>query len=104
MYKITHNSIDIDPNQYFTTSSRRTRSSRHPYRYTQISATKNYYAYSYFPRSIVQWNRLPPNIFPSPSLAVFKDGPEWSALVLDAEGNSRPDRVRVLAPGADGGH
>jgi hypothetical protein len=72
MYKINHNMIDIDPNQYFTTSTRLTRSSKHPYRYIQISATNNYYAYSFFPKSIVQWNHLPPNIFLSPSLESFK--------------------------------
>ncbi len=72
MYKITNNIIDIDPDQYFTTSTRRTRSSNHPHRYTQHSTSTNFHAYSFFPRSIVQWNRLSPNTVQAPSLDAFK--------------------------------
>jgi hypothetical protein len=71
MYKLTHNLMDIDPTQYLTAGCRRTRSN-HPYKYRQVQTSHNYYAYSYFPRTIVQWNRLPGNIVLTENLEAFR--------------------------------
>jgi hypothetical protein len=56
MYKISHNLIDIDATQYLTAGYRHTRSN-HPYKYQHMSTTHNYYAYSYFPRTI-SWGEV----------------------------------------------
>ena len=67
MYKITNNLLDINPNQYLIPGHSQTRSN-HPHKYRQISTSNNYYKYSFFPQTIAQWNRLPPNVFTHNSL------------------------------------
>ena len=71
MYKITNNLVDINPNQYLIPGHSQTRSN-HPHKYRQISTSHNYYKYSFFLRTIAQWNRLPPNVFSHNSLDAFK--------------------------------
>ncbi|KAK2155283.1 hypothetical protein NP493_2093g00007 [Ridgeia piscesae] len=71
MYKITNILLDINPNQYLLPGHSQTRSN-HPHKYRQISISHNYYKYSFFPRTIAQWNRLPSNVFTHNSLDTFK--------------------------------
>ncbi|KAK2190236.1 hypothetical protein NP493_85g01023 [Ridgeia piscesae] len=72
MYKITNNILDIYPNRYLMPGHSQTRSN-HPHKYRQISTSHNYYKYSFFPRTITQWNRLPSNIFTHNSLDAFNN-------------------------------
>ena len=50
--------------------SRQTRHS-HPLAFRQIHTTANYYKYSFFPLSIVYWNRLPAEVVTLPTLDQF---------------------------------
>lgn len=71
MYKITHGLLDINPQQYLTPGNPNTRSN-HPYKYRQLQSTCSYFTYSYFPRTVVQWNRLPQTAVLASSLEGFK--------------------------------
>ena len=44
------------------------------FKYTQYRATKDAYFYSYFPRTIREWNGLPAAIVETDSLARFQSG------------------------------
>ena len=66
--------VDIDVNSYLSRHNKsRTRGS-HNFKYTQYRTTKNVYFYSYFPRTIREWNALPAAIVESDSLARFQSG------------------------------
>ena len=67
LYKIIHGIVAISLPVYFEQLSRQTRHS-HPLAFRQIHATANYYKYSFFPLSIVYWNRLPALVVMLPTL------------------------------------
>ena len=61
MYKITNQLVAIPIQDVLIPLNRQSRH-YHPLSYRLISATTDYYKYSFFPRSIVLWNNLPPDI------------------------------------------
>jgi hypothetical protein len=61
MYKITNQLVAIPIQDFLIPLTRQSRHF-HPLSYRLISATTDYYKYSFFPRSIVLWNNLPPDI------------------------------------------
>ena len=72
LYKMSRGEIDIDIYLFLRPhTERRTRAS-HSYRYRQDKATKNIYFYSFFPRTLRQWNSLPADIVESNSLSQFQ--------------------------------
>jgi len=74
LYKMSHGLLDIDVDFYLSRHNEsRTRRS-HNFKYTQYRATKNVYFYSYFPRTIREWNALPAAIVEADSLARFQSG------------------------------
>ena len=70
LYKIVHGKVAIPPDQLIR-PTRLTRHS-HTYSFRQIQATKNSLKYSFFPLTIVQWNRLPDSVVSLSSLDQFK--------------------------------
>ena len=70
LYKVTYDLVAIRVSQYLT---RNTRLSRHihPLSYRQIPTLKDYYRFTFFPRSIIHWNALPAHIPVLPTLAQF---------------------------------
>ena len=60
-YKIVYNLVAVPLPQYINHPVRMTRH-MHPLHFVQIPATASYYKYSFFPLSIVRWNRLPHHI------------------------------------------
>ena len=70
IYKITNELVAIPIEGYLIPLTRESRH-YHPLSYRLISATIDYYKYSFFPRSIVQWNSLPPDIPFLPTLEQF---------------------------------
>lgn len=70
MYKIVHEQVAI-PSAQLVRPSRISRSS-HTYTFRQLQATKNIYKYSFFPLTIVQWNKLPDSIVSLPDVDHFK--------------------------------
>ena len=68
-YKITNNLVDCVPDPPL----RKSRSSRqHSQQYTQIRCAKSVYQHSFFPASVIIWNRLPQSVVCQPSLDGFK--------------------------------
>ena len=59
MYKITHDLVAIPRDQYLTALQRQSRTSL-PMAYRQIATSTDCIKYSFFPRTIVHWNSLPP--------------------------------------------
>ena len=70
MFKIVHQLVAISTDQ-LVPPSRPTRHS-HSSSFRQLQATKNVYKYSFFPLTIVQWNRLPDSVVSLPQLDPFK--------------------------------
>ena len=70
MYKVTYDLVAIPALDDLV---RNTRTSRHihPLAYRQIQAIRDYYRFTFFPRTIIHWNALPANIPTLPTLAQF---------------------------------
>ena len=71
VFKIIHQLVAIPQENYFTPKCRLT-SNQHPHTFLQYQTTRDYFKYSFFPRSIPQWNSLPMNIVTAPSLVSFQ--------------------------------
>jgi len=74
VYKICHGIVDIDQNSYLrshTNCGAKTRSS-HNYEFLNVNVTKDVYFYSFFPRTLRMWNKIPKDIVESDSLETFK--------------------------------
>ncbi|MCG8047725.1 MAG: reverse transcriptase family protein, partial [Candidatus Thiodiazotropha endolucinida] len=70
-YKIINNLVDIDQALYLQASSSRTRAS-HDLRFAVHGTSTDCHKFSFFPRTIPVWNRLPASAAEAPSLAYFK--------------------------------
>ena len=72
LYKILHGMVAIPVQPYIPQSTRLSTSSRQ-HTIPQIQCTRDYFKYSYFPLTIVQWNALPPDIPLCPTVDSFKE-------------------------------
>ena len=70
LYKISKNIVDLNAENYLLPST--SRYSTHYLNYRRPNTTTNYHKYSFFPRTIGQWNNLSPEIKQSSSLELFK--------------------------------
>ena len=70
MYKITNNLVAIPVEAYLTTLERKSRHN-HPLSYRLISATTDYYKFSFFPRTVYHWNGLPAHVVSLPTIDQF---------------------------------
>ena len=70
LYTVTYDLVAVPSSQYPT---RNTRLSRHihPLSYRQIPTLKDYYRFTFFPRSIIHWSAPPAHIPVLPNLAQF---------------------------------
>ncbi|KAK3104461.1 hypothetical protein FSP39_002497 [Pinctada imbricata] len=71
-YKVIHNIVAIYPAHLLIPQDTRTRHSN-PSGFKHIHTHKDIYKYSFFPHTITQWNKLPPDITLAPSLEAFKE-------------------------------
>ena len=72
MYKLSHGLIDIDSREYLIQHSEsRTRGS-HQFKFRVPYANKDVFKFSFFPKTIADWNCLPEAIVSSTSLEIFK--------------------------------
>lgn len=69
-YKIHHNLVAIPVTDYLTPMNRPARHS-HTLSYRLITATTDYYKYSFFPRTVYHWNQLAPMVAHLPTLEQF---------------------------------
>lgn len=65
LYKIKHGLVDIPQGVYFRTH-------RNGYHIQPVWARTQYYQFSFFPRSIQDWNSVPPGMLRSQTVATFK--------------------------------
>ena len=65
LFKITHSLVDIPVGQYITFH-------RDQIHIQPIFARTNYYLYSFFPRTVSDWNALPPETLRAGTVATFK--------------------------------
>ena len=71
LYKITHGLVAVDPTEVgLVLAGQRTRSA-HKYKYRAVAARTDSYRYSMVPRTIAEWNRLPPEVVDAPSADCF---------------------------------
>ena len=77
LYKIQHKLVDVDASNIVQPNDRRTRGSQRLY---QPRAQSNVYKFSFYPRTIQEWNRLPTPVTDSPTLEAFQAAlPTYSA-------------------------
>ena len=76
-HNIIHSQVEIPLPDYLIQNTRPSRSS-HSNAFHQIQTKTDYHKYSFFPRTIVHWNTLPPDIVTLPS-------PEFSLAVSQIE-------------------
>ena len=72
-FKIVTSLVDIRKEDYLTPAQSRSRTP-HNTRFQQYSTTSDTLKFSFFPRCIPLWNRLPATVAEAHSLASFKSG------------------------------
>ena len=79
-YKIVHDLIAIPHSRYLTPASKKTRAgwAAHSFKFQQYPTSTDCFKFSFFPRTIPVWNRLPAAAAEAPSLISFKGS--WEAL------------------------
>ena len=70
LFRIQHGLVDV-PTDYIQPNDTRTRGSQ---RLRQLQATKDVYKYSFYPRTISDWNRLPTTVTDVRTLQEFREG------------------------------
>lgn len=79
LYKIRNHLVAIDEKAYLQRGT-----GRRQHQYRQLRADKDYTRFSYFPRTVIQWNQLPSPICLAESLDSFKtqvSGVQHSRLI-----------------------
>ena len=70
LYKVTYDLVAIPASDYLIRNTCPS-SRNHPIAYRQITTLKDFYKYTFLPRTIIQWNALPHHIPTLPTLAQF---------------------------------
>lgn len=73
LYKITNNLVDINKDTYLHSSNIRSTRGSHNLKYHTYQASTDIFKYSFFPRSIQEWNHLPSHVVNSPTLDTFRN-------------------------------
>ena len=71
LYRSIQGNIAVSLPSYITKQTRTTRHT-HPQRFLQVRASTQTYQNSFFPRTVRDWNNLPPDILEAPTAALFK--------------------------------
>ena len=72
LYKVTYDIVAIPAGDYLIRNTRRS-AKNHPLAYRQITTLKDYYTFTFFPRTIIHWNALPAHIpiLPNPGTVQY---------------------------------
>ena len=73
LYKITNRLVDIDKDTYLHSSLTRSTRGSHNLKYHTYHSNTDIFRYSFFPRSIQEWNHLPSHVVNSPTLDTFRN-------------------------------
>ena len=79
-YKIIYHLVAIYPSNLLVPSDSRTRQYTHSHSYRHIHTILDSYKYSFYPKTIVQWNLLPTAAVQCPTLDSFKEQIPLSVL------------------------
>lgn len=71
LYQLWNHKLLLDPSLYLEPLSSRPTRHYHPLKFTPIFARTNNFKYSFFPRTIADWNALPPEMFTSSNVQSF---------------------------------
>ena len=72
MYKLSHNLVDITTEEYLIPNSEKRTRNSHAFKYRLPEVSKDVFKFSFFPRSIREWNSLPADLVNCKSLPDFK--------------------------------
>ena len=74
LYKSVHNIVAINIDEHYTNHEKRNITTRKTssISFTHPTARKNCYRYSFIPRTVAEWNRLPATIREAPSVDIFR--------------------------------
>ena len=73
MYKILHNQVAIPLPDYVNEKTKLTRSNDHPLRFIRLGTSTNSYKFSFIPRTVTDWDKLPLKVIELPTLDQFKE-------------------------------
>ena len=71
LYKIVNGTRAVEIPNYFRQKERHTRN-YHPLKFINAGCRTNIYKYSFFPRSVKEWNELPETIIEAANTEAFK--------------------------------
>jgi uncharacterized iron-regulated protein len=72
MFKIQNDLIAIPIPDYIQRQTIRSTRQYHPAKFRVMKANNNVYKHSFYPRTILDWNDLPPNVLDVTSIECFK--------------------------------
>ena len=72
IYKMCHGLLDGDWGDYLITSKERRTRGSHDFKFIVPKGHKDIFRFSFFPRTITEWNKLPEETVSSQSLCIFK--------------------------------
>ena len=78
-YKIVHHLVTVPMDDIFTKADSRLRA-HHNYKFQTIRTNSDTYEFSFFPRTLFEWNNLPQDIAEAPSINSFKQRLHPAAL------------------------
>lgn len=82
LYLLYNNKLCVDSSLYITSLSSRATRNHHQFSLQPIFARTNIFKFSYFPRTISDWNALPYNIFIAPNFNKALDDHPFQVLPL----------------------
>ena len=62
MYKLSHNLVDISTDDHLIPNSEKRTRNSHAFKYRVPEVSKDVFKFSFFPRSITEWNSLPADL------------------------------------------
>ena len=72
MYKISHNLIEVDKAKFINLASEQRTRGTHNFKYFIEHSNKDAHRFSFYPRTIREWNKLPWDVVNASSLSDFK--------------------------------
>ncbi|CAC5418094.1 unnamed protein product [Mytilus coruscus] len=72
LYKVVHHLIAVSIQHHPTMAEIKSTRHSHAWKLQTIRTNVNVYKYSFFPRTIILWNQLPPPVIAVPELDAFK--------------------------------
>ena len=73
LYKLSHNLIDVATEDYLQLNNETRTCGSHSFKYRVLKISKDVFKFSFFPRTIKEWNSLPSEIVCADSLSQFKN-------------------------------